>query len=124
MLKACQRPRIPIQDLLNPAYGPEVQNEMEKNPQETQKNWVKHVKDHHSSRFDKSKQPQYNGILAKGGVRSVNITDVSDSAILLATNTYCALRDSAQMLIASRLAGYFRVTTITIVTTLQTIPSC
>lgn len=75
MLKPYTRPYLPVKDLLNP-----VDDDSTITPNELNANLVEMVHDENDERFIESRQKEYDGIVAKGGVKVVNRSDLPANA--------------------------------------------
>lgn len=83
MLKPYTRPNLPISDLLNPA---DDQLAMQAHLSET-------VYDERDPRFKQSRQKEYDGIVAKGGVRLVMRRDVPAAANFVGNRFVLTIKD-------------------------------
>lgn len=73
MLKPYTRPNLPIRDLLNPADAAEIQSTTHANLSEI-------VHDPDDPRFKESRKKEYDGIVAKGGVKPFARADLPEDA--------------------------------------------
>ena len=83
MLKPYTRPRLPIQDFLNPTDE----------PANIHANLVETVDDENDVRFKASRKKEYDGIVSKGGVKAIPRTELPDNANLIGNRFVLTIKE-------------------------------